>query len=135
MTFKPGIFATLFVMGIHTVLLFTDGYGRFAQIDVPMHLMGGVAMSLLGLALYHTGTKHLKKPLPLWFVYVFVMGFVILIGVLWEFHEFVFDKSVNQWLNIAKSQPSLVDTLKDLLNDWIGGSVAFWVCQSAIEKK
>lgn len=128
MKFKNAFFAILFVLFCHGLLLVTDGYGRFNQIDIPMHLMGGFAVALLGLAIHHqVSTRHHNAKSPWWYHYAFVIGFAMLIGVAWEFHEFILDQTVNFWYRLPMSQPSLTDTMKDLLDDWIGASVAFWM--------
>ncbi len=60
---------------------------------------------------------------------IFVVGFVMIIGVAWEWYEFLFDHfagTIVQKLGVA--QPSLADTMDDLFNDFIGAIVAwvFW---------
>lgn len=128
MKFKHAFLAVLIVLLFHGLLLMTDGYGRFHQIDIPMHLMGGFAMALFGLAIHHqVSTRHHNAKSPWWYHYAFVIGFAMLIGVVWEFHEFALDQTINLWYRLPISQPSLTDTMKDLLDDWIGASVAFWV--------
>ncbi len=129
MKFKSGLYAILFVLVIHFVLLLMDGYGRFYQIDILMHLMGGFAWALIALALETRVKSCFKKSLPTWYRYIFVAGFVLMIGVAWEFHEYALDQTINIWYHIVPSQPSLADTMKDLLDDWIGASAAFFLFQ------
>ncbi len=133
MKFKYAFFAICAVLVFHILLHLTDGYYWLPQIDVPMHLLGGFAIGLLGLAIHHqTATKHHNKHLPWWYHFLFVIGFVMLIGVMWEFHEWVLDQTINFWYGLPLSQPSLANTMKDLLNDWIGGVVAFWMFRKKI---
>jgi len=123
--FKRAFFAILGVLVIHGALIVTGGY-RINQIDVPMHLMGGFAMGLLGLAIHHAvASKYHTTHFPAWYHYLFVVGFAMLIGIAWEFHEYIMDHTINTWYNLPFSQPSLADTMKDFLMDWIGASVAF----------
>jgi hypothetical protein len=83
-------------------------------------------MGLLGLAIHHSvASKHHTKDAPLWYHYTFVVGFAMLIGVAWEFHEYILDQTINVWYNFPKSQVSLTDTMKDFLMDWLGASIAF----------
>lgn len=128
MKFKNAFFAILFVLVIHGILLVTQGYYFLNQIDILMHLMGGFAMSMLGLAIHHqVSTRHHNAKSPWWYHYFFVIGFAMLIGVVWEFHEFIMDQTVNFWYHLPISQPSLTDTMKDLLDDLIGATIAFWI--------
>lgn len=130
MKFRTAYFAILFVLVIHGILLLTDGYYHLDQIDVPLHIMGGFVMSMLGLAIHHqVSTNHHNKMAPWWYRFVFVVGFAVLIGVLWEFYEFVMDQTVHKWFELPVAQPSLANTMKDLLDDLIGAIAAFWVFQ------
>lgn len=123
---KKAFLAITGVLLIHAVLLMSGGY-RIYQIDIPMHLLGGFAIGLLGLSIHHgVSTKYKTAHTPLWYHYVFVLGFVMLVSVAWEFHEYILDNTINLWYNFPLSQPSLGDTMKDFLNDGIGGSIAFF---------
>jgi hypothetical protein len=133
MKFKHAFFAIVFVLFWHGVLHLTDGYYYLNQIDVPMHLMGGFAMGILGLAIHHqVSTKHHNKTSPWWYHFAFVVGFAMMVGVAWEFYEFMKDQTIHVWFNLPPSQPSLANTMKDLLNDWIGAMAAFWMFRKKI---
>lgn len=132
MTFKTAFLAIAGVLLLHAVFLFGGAYNSFPNIDILMHLLGGFVMGMLGLAIHHmVASKHHNKTTPAWYHYCFVVGFAMLIGVAWEFHEYILDNTVNLWYNLPKTQPSLGDTMADFLNDWIGASVAFaWLRKS-----
>lgn len=133
MKFKSAFFAILIVLLFHGILLLTDGYYHLNQIDVPMHIMGGFAVAMLGLAIHHqVSTKHHNKTSPWWYHFVFVVGFAMLIGVAWEFYEFIMDQTIHAWFQLPLSQPSLANTMKDLLDDWIGAMAAFFVFRKKI---
>lgn len=74
--------------------------------DLLLHFLGGVWLTAF--ALY-----FLEKKLPAWLsggfwpLLIAVSGFVMLIGVLWEFYEFV--------VNVYFAQP--MDPLDDVLSD------------------
>lgn len=130
--YQKACFVTGIVLAIHAILLLTDGY-RIPQIDIPMHVMGGFAMAMFGLAIHQAvSTKYHTKHSPAWYHYAFVVGFAMLIGIAWEFHEYILDNTINIWYNLPKSQPSLADTMKDFLNDWIGASIAFFLFKKKI---
>ncbi len=113
------------VLALHAFLLLTSGY-RIPQIDTPMHFLGGFVMAMLGLAIHHgVASRYHTKHSPAWYHYTFVIGFAMLVGVAWEFHEYVLDQTINAWYNLPLSQLSLTDTMKDFLMDWLGASVAF----------
>ncbi len=134
MKFLHAFFAIFIVLLFHLILLVTHGYDTLNQIDIPMHLLGGFAVGILGLAIHHqVSTKHHNSASPWWYHFMFVIGFAMLIGVLWEFYEFFLDRTVNFWYHLPTSQVSLGDTMKDLLDDGIGASVAFWLFQKKFD--
>lgn len=125
MLFKRAFIAIVLVLAVHVVLLVTGGYA-IPQMDTPMHFLGGFAMALLGLAVHHAATnQYHASPSPVWYRWLFVMGFVMLMGVAWEFHEYVFDRTIAVWFDVPKAQLSIGETMKDLLLDAVGASVAF----------
>ncbi|MCR4314554.1 MAG: hypothetical protein NUV84_04915 [Candidatus Uhrbacteria bacterium] len=124
--FKRAFIAIGLVLVLHGILLLTNGYA-IDQIDTPMHFLGGFVMTLLGLAIHHSvASKYHTKHSPVWYHYTFVIGFAMLIGIAWEFHEYLFDQTINSWYNLPRAQLSLADTMKDFLMDWLGASVAFF---------
>lgn len=126
MQFKTAAIATVSVVLLHVVLMLTGAYWHIANIDKPMHFLGGFVMGLFGLAIHHAvASHHHTKKSPWWYHYLFVTGFVMLIGVAWEFHEYILDNTAVLWYGWPKSQLSLNDTMADLLLDLVGGSLAF----------
>ncbi len=128
MKMKTAFISVVGVLVAHGILHVIDGYERIPQIDVPMHLFGGFSAALIALALHQLILNKQKKfVFPVWYHYLFVSGVVLIIGVAWEFQEFILDATVNFWYHLPKAQPSLANTMKDLLNDWIGGTIAFFL--------
>lgn len=125
MTFKNALLFTCAVLILHFLLIVSGGYGEILNVDVLMHVLGGFAMGLFGIALYkHVAREHHKRTAPTWYALCFILGFVMLIGVAWEFHEFLLDISINVWYQLPKAQISLLDTMKDFFNDFLGGCLA-----------
>lgn len=126
MTFTKALYAILTIMMFHIVFLFTDAYFLVDWLDQPMHFAGGFAMGMLALAVhrYETVSTHTKH-VSLWYHYLFVIGFTVLIAVLWEFHEYVLDHTLTVWMGWPQSQVSLRDTMSDLLLGLLGGTLAF----------
>ena len=56
---------------------------------------------------------------------VLTLGFVALIGVFWEFYEFLRDFYLLTGGKISVFQSSFADTVKDLFFDLVGGTTAF----------
>ncbi len=126
MTFTKASYAILTVLVFHSILLFTDGYFLIPGIDGPMHFAGGFAMGMLGLAVHHCEILHARtKHVSGWYHFLFVISFVALIAVLWEFHEYVLDHTFTVWMGWPQAQVSLQDTMADLMLGLIGGAIAF----------
>ena len=123
MKFKTPLIFAVAVYLVNELLGRLGVYTIFPNVDILMHLAGGFAMGMFGFVFFEKGAG--KSKLPKWFVYLFVVGFGLLIGVFWEFHEWILDHTIHTWNYVAFSQSSNDDTMKDLLDDWIGASVAF----------
>lgn len=124
MKFKTALIVAISIYVLNEIMGRTGVYGIFPNIDIPMHVMGGFAIAMLGFAFFQKGIG--KQKLPKWFVYLFIVGFVMLIGVFWEFHEWILDRTIHASRHLSFSQSSIDDTMKDLLDDFIGASVAFF---------
>ena len=123
----------LFIVGIlvaQVVLIVFGFYNLFPSFDVPMHFLGGFSMALLGIYIHHAMTdKHHLKGHPDWYHILFVLGFVMLIGVACEFHEYVLDNTAVLWWGWKSTQLSLSDTIGDLFMDAIGGVMGFIIAK------
>jgi len=123
---KPGFRAVLIVIVLILILNFCAAmfgwYGMWHWFDIPMHLAGGFAMGMFGLALFYDGIQDIRfggrfeRHFRFWFIYLFVVGFVSLIAVGWEIHEFVLDRLFD-----GLRQPSIADTMMDFLMGVTGG--------------
>ena len=117
------------VLAFHTLGLVFSLYDVFEWYDIPMHIGGGVAMGALALAICHEGIEDVKfkgaleRHLKWWFIPGMVLGFVALIGVLWELHEWALDLILP---TDVLRQPNLPDTMLDFINDLLGGVIALF---------
>lgn len=128
-----GIFAVLFV---HALAIGFGVYPIFPWFDVPMHFFGGYVIAILGIALFswllqfveiRTKQAGTSKMYVMLLEGIFVIGFVMIIGVAWEWYEFLFDQFAVRFLNVAElAQVSLADTMHDLFNDTVG-AIAAWL--------
>lgn len=103
-------------------------YEAWHYYDVPMHFAGGVAMGVLALALWDANVKSVTLrgksawPKRLFFA-LCVLGFVALIGIAWEWFEFLFDQFAQVRAAWGLAQASILDTMSDLFFDLLGGLV------------
>ncbi len=126
MTFKRAFRAILLVIVVHIIFLVLGTYSRIGDIDILMHFAGGFVIGMLAIAIHHKMVEHHRTPsIPAWYHFTFVVGLVMLIGVAWEFHEYVLDNTAAIWWNWDRSQLSLGDTMLDLVMDFIGATAAF----------
>lgn len=123
MKFKTAYLAIAAVLLVHVPLVAIGAYNRWPNIDIPMHLAGGFAMGLLAIALHDNS----RARGPWWERALFVVGFVALIAIFWEFYEFTVDAVFIAARGGIPSQLSLVDTLGDLLNGLIGATACYFV--------
>lgn len=123
------LLAPICVFLFHLILLlFFQIYDHYPWFDMPMHFVGGAAISisaLLFIKVMQKG-KYLGKSHPL-IIFIFVISLVALTAVLWEFLEFIVSSSTS--LNM---QPSLPDTMLDFLLGLVGGAVGFLTFQKRI---
>ena len=125
--------AILAVVVVHVILMVANVYAMLPDIDNLLHFSGGFVMAMLAVAVHHDMTdKHDLKGHPLWYHFLFVIGFVMLIGVAWEFHEYVLDNTAVVWWGWPKNQLDLADTMLDFIMDAFGGAVAFFIFKNRL---
>lgn len=69
---------------------------------------------------YFSGRISLPSLSP-FFTLMLILGAAALVGVLWEFFEFLVDKFITKKNYIDLLQPGVIDTMKDLFMDILGG--------------
>ncbi len=100
-------------------------YYIFPQLDVPMHVMGGMLVGFATLAVLPESMSVLKKLL-----WVFIVVTVVGVGV--ELIEWLVDTVVRPISYQALQQGSL-DTYDDLLNNSLGAILTF--CFAYLSKR
>ncbi len=124
----------LFILLLASALAFLEGlaiqyflYWRFFWYDIMMHFLGGFIISALYIWYVHFEAPETRKKMLLTFRNTLL--FVFAVGVVWEIFEAVIhvDAEYTQayWA---------FDTVKDLIMDCIGGSVAYWVTKQFAPK-
>lgn len=132
----PGYLYLLFI-----VFLFLSIYlGRirsfykiFVGFDTFVHTFSGVIAGLFGFSILTIVYKSKKITFGPFFALIFSMCFAISIGVFWEIYEFIHDiittSNMQRYGNALTKEPfigqnALLDTMKDLILNTIGGFVA-----------
>jgi hypothetical protein len=112
-------FTILLVAIFHFMALKYSWYWSFRWIDIPVHIVGGfwVSLTVLWIALkvghIEKITNYKKRAL------VLMIGSAFIVGILWEVFEVVF--KINFLHNVGYWR----DSLKDILDDFLGGGLAY----------
>lgn len=96
-------------------------YFYYPWLDVPMHFVGGLWITLYLLSWYYTASRTKKKERAPLFVLTYALAVTLVIGVLWEVFEF----SVDTIIEFSQHNPG--DTLLDLVMDAIGALFGAYV--------
>ena len=120
---KLTLFSLIGILSFHFLSSFYHWYDAVLWLDIPMHLIGGMWVALLFVYLFE---KYLLKLEQVHFFksLILTLGFVALIGILWEFYEYLSDVYIYKIhpLNLVFNPKNYPDTLSDIVNDLIGGT-------------
>ncbi|NCN52854.1 hypothetical protein GW950_00115 [Candidatus Wolfebacteria bacterium] len=94
---------------------------NIAWLDIPLHFLGGVMVTAFFFYFLDKYPEVFDVRKNYLISLLFTASFIMLIGVLWEFYEFVADYIQRNILNSGLMEMQLEDTLFDLFNDLIGG--------------
>ena len=107
--------------------------------DTLLHLLSSMMLGILGFSMIeilNNDRKHELVHLSPFFLAVFSVSFALLIGVLWEFYEYIFDgvlglnmqkfavestENGEKFINLI-GRDALKDTMEDLIIDFIGAA-------------
>ncbi|MDO8495643.1 MAG: hypothetical protein Q7S32_04000 [bacterium] len=101
----------VFGFGLHLYL-------RTALFDITLHFLGGLGVYL---TLYQFVSKDFQK-VPRWQFIVLLIGATILVGVVWEFTEYISSTTIGT-IGGVELIGDLRDTLEDLFMDILGAVV------------
>lgn len=127
----------ILIMAVHTVATLRYWYWVYPWFDIPMHFAGGILAAMLFLRIFNDAglIEKVENSEPAkrgilkskeMIILVVLLGFVALVGVLWELFEFLLDISLKRASVHLPSQVGLSDTMKDLANDLLGGFAVFF---------
>jgi hypothetical protein len=112
-----------FMLGcLHLILTYSGFYlnSGWWWIDVPLHLTGGACVAFAAGSLIAYAVKIKKFPPQPWYFFILsVIGVVAIVGLVWEFYEFLADA----FYPVILRQADNADTMKDLANDLNGGLI------------
>ncbi len=130
-SFKKGAWAPLAVFSIHVISsLLLNIYNVFPSFDIPMHFLGGVAITYFFIQCITCAIKKdiLGKPS---FLVVILLVFLLTCTttIFWEFIEWILDALFQMHMQV-----SLNDTLLDMLLGILGGIVMIGIKLTNITK-
>lgn len=113
-------FLSLVILAIHWHADTNALYFEYKWLDIPMHLLGGFVVALLGVSLYSLYPKKIDKA----YFWVLILLFVLTIGSFWE----IFELSMSVMYHVqTMNLTNIIDTTSDLINDIIGGMAALYL--------
>jgi len=123
--FESWVFVVLLfvlVFGGWAIGLWYEAFYAIWWLDIPFHFAGGVLVLVIAWVSFRTAGVDVSGGILAKFI--IMLGIVMLVGVFWEFTEFVADRFVLH--TGATYLPGVFeDTLADLLFDFFGGAFGF----------
>jgi len=86
--------------------------------DSLLHMLGGAFSATVFIYVFSCKWQLFDSKKNFLYTLATIAGLVALVGVTWEFYEFLIDAALG-----SLAQPSLADTIKDLANDLLGGTI------------
>lgn len=117
----------LILLHIFFLILGNYYYYKIWWADIFLHISGGflIGMFILWFLFNRVNPFFLKEKIPFYLTILSVLGFAALLGVLWEFFEFILDKITGyKSYSAAVMQANLEDTLSDLFFDLFGAAAS-----------
>jgi hypothetical protein len=111
------------ILTLHVTAIYQEWYWSLAWIDIVLHVLGGAWVAFVFFYVQSKCAPSLLRTTPFLFSLVLIAGFVMLVGVVWEWFEFGFDVFFAQERAEWRAQLGLVDTMGDLFADLVGGVV------------
>ena len=114
------VFAAIFIA--HFWATAASWYWNFPWFDIPMHFFGGFWVVAVFAYLNLRFSLKIFEGKNLLTSLILAVSFAALIGVFWEFFEFLLDFFKNS-MDISKmAQMGIADTMGDLFFDLVGGT-------------
>lgn len=114
------IFIILFLVVLDTQFQMIE---KIWWYDSMLHILGGVWVGNLFIYIFSEKLEIFNIRENFFYTLSVILGFVALIGICWEFYEFIFDLTLGAKYALPLAQPGISDTMKDFANDLIGGTI------------
>lgn len=117
-------FSLTFFIFLSLYLGTLNGFYRFPWWDTMLHFVSGILLGLLAIMLMNilNGNKNLKSYVDAKFIFLYIISFVALSGVLWEIYEFTIDTIFHLDMQ-GVSFTGVGDTMEDFIADLVGGII------------
>ena len=128
---------TILLVGVlHLPAVVNDWYFYFWWYDVMMHAFGGLAIGFLAMTLWAELESRSAVTWKAFFLQLgFVLGFVALVGIGWEWAEAFADAVILPALGMTDAQLGLTDTMLDLYFDLLGGFAGWLLLNVQAQKE
>lgn len=93
-------------------------------LDMPFHFFGGLFVYIFWMAYSKHSQISITGSYKLLFSFLVSIGFVLFVGVFWEFFELYLDRFITHQ-GLTNLVGVYEDTLADLFFDFLGGFVGF----------
>jgi len=124
----------ILVLVVHVVLDTTYLYSSIDWTDDVMHFLGGISLGIsYPLFLKYLQIQGFLGKMHKYIFFVFVISLISITAVGWEFFEFGLD-IVYPRENLGSRQPSLPDTMYDLILGLTGGAIGFFIGLKYLKK-
>ncbi len=132
---KKIVFLGLFLAVAHSLAVFGNWYWRFTWMDMPMHFLGGVFAGMIFVWFFRKFVGFLDLHSKFLVFTVLLLGFVSLVGVFWEFYEFLYDLFISSRGLGPLAMQGVQDTMSDLFFDILGGFAVAVLMRFGYNKK
>ena len=112
-------FSLLAIAAFHLVFFFTDWYAAVSSLDKLMHFSGGAWLVAFGA--YFLFGRGSVRATGFFYEALVLVAFATLVGVIWEFHEFLADSLMTDPTRVM--QTGILDTMGDLFFDMLGATM------------
>lgn len=111
------LIATSVLASVHIIALELSLYYIVPYLDIPMHFLGGVIVTLMV-----TSFVAIELPIPKKLAqFPYVIGAVLIVGLSWEIFEIL--------AGIGIEANYLADTSLDIVMDTIGGAFGYYMAK------
>lgn len=135
---KSVLIFLIVILLFHIIATLNSWYWTYLWLDVPMHFLGGFWVAMASVILifnYHFPvSKEAVNQIFFTFLIV-ILSLVALVGIFWEFYEFLNDMFLSSRNYAQIFQQGAADTIGDLFFDLLGGTMFILIFKFFSQKK